>query len=361
MDETALTITHDAGPFTLELSLGLGPGWTAVFGPSGSGKTTLLECVAGLRRPRAGRIVIGGRVVFDSAIRVDAPPRDRRVGYVSQAGDLFPHLTVRRNLSFGHKGTSSPPTISLDETAEMLEISELLDRLPAALSGGQRQRVALGRALLSSPSLLLLDEPLSSLDLALRRRVMASFSHVRQRVPVACLYVTHSVDEVLTLADRVVLLSDGRVAGFGPPSSVLSSLALADTLEHVGEGVENVLELRVAGHDVTEGVTRLDLGGGAPLRVPLMTSTWGSLARVAIRADDIIVALGRPSAISAQNALPARVAEIVERPHALYLRATLNERDSLWSHITPAARQRMDLQVGMDVTLVVKSHAVRLL
>ena len=359
MDATTLRLQHETGAFGLDISLDLEPGWTAIFGPSGSGKTTVLECIAGLRRPRAGHVTIDGRVVFDSERRIDEPPRKRRVGYVSQAGDLFPHLTVRQNLAFGLRDNGE--VRSLPEMADLLEIGDLLERRPVQLSGGQRQRVALGRALLSSPRLLLLDEPLSSLDLALRRRVMSSFARVRGRIPVPCLYVTHSVDEVLHLADQVVLLEDGRITASGGPSTVLASVAMSDVLEQHGEGVENLLELAVAGHDEAEGVTRLALGDGVPLRVPLVTHASGTLARIALRADDIIVALGRPDAISAQNALPARVAEIVERAHARYVCAVLNGQERLWSHITPAACTRMNLQVGMDVTLIVKSHAVRVL
>jgi molybdate transport system ATP-binding protein len=349
-----IDLAYAVGGFQLEAQLPV-EGWTAVFGPSGSGKTSLLECVAGLRAPHRGRIEIAGEVLLDTARGRATPSRARRVGYVSQNGDLFPHLTVRRNLLFGHRG--NPPDLA--EVAAMLEIDDLLDRYPHQTSGGQRQRVALGRALLSAPRLLLLDEPLSSLDPALRRRLMAYFARVKAAYSTPCLYVTHSVAEVLTLADRVVLLDQGRVVGSGPPSSVLSSMPLADPLEHLAEGIENVLELVVVENLGEEGVTRLDLGGGRILVVPLLSDPPGDSVRISIRADDIIVALGQPGELSAQNAIPARVVEMVDRPPALYVRAKLGEERWLWSHLTPAAVHRMGLTTGMEVTLIIKSHAVR--
>lgn len=358
MDTTALTIEHRAGDFRLTLSLGLDRGWTALFGPSGSGKTTLLECVAGLRRPQRGRIVVEGAVVFDAEAGIDAPPRARRVGYVSQEGHLFPHLTVRQNLAFGQP-REAVATSALDEVAAMLEVDDLLERLPAQLSGGQRQRVALGRALLSKPRLLLLDEPLSSLDARLQGRVMASFARVRKELAVPCLYVTHSVNEVLHLADRVVMLSDGSITGFGPPSAVLASVGCSETLERHAEGLENLLELRVRGHEPDDGTTALDLGEGQVLRIPLVDAPLLTRLRVAFRADDVMMALGHPEALSAQNVLRARVVEIVTQPHAHYVRCAFDARTSVWSHITPAALRRMELREGTEVTLILKSHAVR--
>ena len=198
--------------FELDVDLGVMEPWTAVFGPSGSGKTTLLQCIAGLRRPLEGRIVLGGRVLLDTAAGVDLPPRERRLGYVSQGGDLFPHLTVRRNIRFGERRADEG---RVRDVATLLEIDGLLERLPRELSGGEAQRVALARALLSDPELLLLDEPLSSLDLALRRRVIAYIVRVKREFDVPCLYVTHSPEEVLALADAVALLDRGRLVRVG--------------------------------------------------------------------------------------------------------------------------------------------------
>lgn len=343
-----IAIHYVVGSFHLDVEIELG-GWVAIFGPSGSGKTTLLECVAGLRRPRGGRIAVDGRVLFDGSVSL--PPRARRVGYVSQDGDLFPHLTVQQNLRFGLRDG-----IDFDEVSRILELDDLLERRPRQLSGGQRQRVALGRALLSAPSILLLDEPLSSLDHALRRRVIGYFTRVKRRfASTPCLYVTHSVGEVLALADRVVLLEAGAVVGSGAPSAVLSSVGLA---KHIEDGIESVVELKVVAHLEREGVTQLDLGRGHALTVPLQDAAIGSTVRVALRADDVILALGDAPAMSAQNIIPARVEEIVERPHELYVRTTVGDAVTVWSHITPAARHRMGLRTDMDVTLIIKSHAL---
>ncbi|NDD28852.1 MAG: molybdenum ABC transporter ATP-binding protein [Proteobacteria bacterium] len=360
MGATDLTFRAETGAFTLDVALDFDDGWTAVFGPSGSGKTTLLDCVAGLRRPRQGRVVIGGVPVYDSERGVNLPARHRRVGYVSQEGHLFPHLTVRQNLRFGcPSAPQADAPLTLDEVAAMLEVGDLLDRHPSSLSGGQRQRVALGRALLSAPRLLLLDEPLSSLDVTLRQRVMTCFERVRAQVGVACLYVTHDIGEVLRLADRVALISGGRISGCAPPSSVLASLASADTLEQHAEGLETVLELDVAGHDPDDGVTRLSLGGDQVLRVPLVPHQNEARVRVALRADDVILAIGPTGQLSAQNAIAATVTEIVDRGNAHYVRCAIEGQHAVWSHITPAALRRMALTEGTGVTLIVKSHSVR--
>jgi molybdate transport system ATP-binding protein len=184
-----------------------------LYGPSGAGKTTLLDLVAGLRRPQTGRIAVGGRVLTDVAAGVCLPPRLRRVGYVPQEDALFPHLSVRRNLLYGHR----PGGVSFTRVVEVLEMWPLLERGIGGLSGGERQRVALGRALLSSPELLLLDEPLTGLDSELKSRALPFLRLIRHEFGVPILYVTHHADEVLALCDRVLLLERGRIVEMVEP------------------------------------------------------------------------------------------------------------------------------------------------
>jgi molybdate transport system ATP-binding protein len=215
----AVDIELTQGTFQLELAVRFDGRATAIFGPSGAGKTTVLDAIAGLRTPERGRIAIGDRVLFSSAERVNVPPHQRHVGYVPQDVALFPHMNVRHNLLYGrHPGTSPP----LERVVSMLEIEPLVDRAVGALSGGERQRVALGRALMSGPSLLLLDEPLAAVDVPLRRRILPYLERVRDELHLPIVYVSHDRDEVQRLADFVVMIESGRVIGAGKPEIVLS-------------------------------------------------------------------------------------------------------------------------------------------
>ncbi len=193
---------------------------TAVFGASGAGKTAFLEVLAGVRRPSAGRIELDGWVVFDAATRVDVPSRRRGLGYVPQDLALFPHRSVRDNLHYARPSPAPADLAFVDHVVAVLEIGALLDRMPARLSGGEKQRVALGRALLARPRLLLLDEPLASLDASLRERTLALLGRVHQEFGMPMLYVTHDPQEVVTLCHDVVVFEAGRVARHGPPAAL---------------------------------------------------------------------------------------------------------------------------------------------
>jgi molybdate transport system ATP-binding protein len=208
------------GAFVLRVAARVTGRTAALFGPSGAGKTTILDAIAGLRTPRCGRIAVDDRVLFSSADRVSLPPRLRRIGYVTQDVALFPHMNVRSNLMYGRHPGSSP---ELSRVLEMLEIAPLVDRRVGQLSGGERQRVALGRALMSGPSLLLLDEPLAAVDVALRRRILPYLERIRDEMHVPIVYVSHDRDEVQRLADHVLLIVRGRVVAEGEPSVVLQA------------------------------------------------------------------------------------------------------------------------------------------
>jgi molybdate transport system ATP-binding protein len=212
----AVDIELAQGSFTLTAAFELAGGAAALFGPSGSGKTTILDAIAGLRAPRRGAIAIAGRVLYSSDARVNVPPHMRHVGYVPQDVALFPHMDVRRNLVYGSHSGASP---DLDRVLSMLEIDSLVDRRVTELSGGERQRVALGRALMSGPSLLLLDEPLAAVDVPLRRRILPYLRRIRDEMRIPILYVSHDRDEVDELADAVVRLERGLVTGVERVSS----------------------------------------------------------------------------------------------------------------------------------------------
>ena len=206
------------GSFAMSFAARIESRTTAIFGPSGAGKTTILDVVAGLRRPARGRIAVGDRVLFDTQRQVDLPPHHRHVGYVPQDVALFPHMSVRRNLLYGSHPGLSP---DFSRVLEMLEIDGLPERRVSALSGGERQRVALGRALMSGPSLLLLDEPLAAVDVPLRKRILPYLERVRDKLRVPIVYVSHDRDEVRELADFVLLIDSGRLVASGPPAAVL--------------------------------------------------------------------------------------------------------------------------------------------
>jgi molybdate transport system ATP-binding protein len=213
-------------PFTLEADAVLAGRVTAIFGPSGAGKTSLLELIAGLRRPAAGRVVVEGATLTDVNARVFIPPHRRAIGYVPQEGALFPHLSVRRNLLYGCVADAArPPGLNLEHVSEVLEIAPLLGRDIATLSGGEKQRVALGRALLASPRLLLLDEPLAGLDVPLRERLVPYLARVRDEFAVPMLHVTHSPDEIMALCDDVLVLNRGRIEQRGRPQDLFAPTA----------------------------------------------------------------------------------------------------------------------------------------
>jgi molybdate transport system ATP-binding protein len=327
---------------------------TAILGPSGSGKTSLLEAVAGLRRRARGRIALDGEPFLDDARRVDLPPERRRVGYVPQDAGLFPHLTALGNVRFGARGDEA----RVSSAIETLAIRPLLGRFPASLSGGERQRVALARALATDPRVLLLDEPLASLDVELKERILPYLMRVREEWRVPMLYVTHNVGEALTLADQALVLKEGVVEASGAPRDILSSPALA---REASSGIENLFGVRVLSHDGEAGVTRLQIEGGPAVSVPFSPSRIvGSDATVAIRAEDVLVAVVPIRGLSARNVYEGRVARIDRAGADVLLRVELVAGPAWLARLTPAAMRDLGLTEGTRVWIAVKSHSARL-
>ncbi|MTJ82960.1 MAG: molybdenum ABC transporter ATP-binding protein [Telmatospirillum sp.] len=358
-----IRLTHRQGAFGLDVAFESGDAMvTALFGPSGSGKTSVINMVAGLVRPDRGRILIDGRVLFDSADGTDLAPARRRVGYVFQEGRLFPHYSVRGNLTYGMRLT--PPAerfVRFDEVVDVLGIGPLLERRPASLSGGEKQRVAIGRALLASPRLLLMDEPLAALDGPRKAELLPFIALLPRRFGVPILYVSHAIGEVLRLADRLVLMDAGRSVASGPVEEVMAGPAFAALS---GESaVANVVATRVAGHDRADGVTRLAFAGGE-IRVPLIEAPEGAALRVRIDAGDVMLSLARPVGLSVRNILPARVREL--RPDGGMVDVILDVGSSgpaatvcpLHARISVQACRDLDPAVGRDLFALIKSAAI---
>ena len=328
-------------------------GVTALFGRSGAGKTSVVNMVAGLVRPDQGHIIVNGRTLFDADRGLHVPPEKRHIGYIFQDGRLFPHLSVKSNLTYGMRRSSSPrQQVSLDDVVDLLGIDHLLHRRPAKLSGGEKQRVAIGRALLTSPSLLLMDEPLASLDRSRKAEVLPFLSRLCSELSTPILYVSHSLEEVLNLADTMVLLDQGRVAAAGPLEALLNRRELQRLTGAADLGA--VIATTVDGHD--NGLTRLRFSGGA-LWVPEVAAPVGSRLRVRIGARDVAIALQAPPETSFQNIFPGKVTAISEAPGKL-LDVQMDIGCPLLARITPRALSTLALAPGKPVFAMVKSVAV---
>jgi molybdate transport system ATP-binding protein len=299
------------GGFVLDVDFSApAAGVTGVFGPSGSGKTTLLRCVAGLERAPGGRLEVGGELWQDEAHGLFLPTHRRRVGYVFQEAALFGHLSVRRNLDYGWRRTAAAERrVTFDEAVAWLGLGRLLEHRTWELSGGERQRVAIARALLASPRLLLMDEPLASLDAAARRDILPYLERLHAALAIPVLYVSHSADELLRLSDHLLLLAAGRVRAGGPVTEMSTRL---DLLPWAPEAEpEAVIEAWVAGHDDDFDLTYLDFAGGR-FSVPRHDAERGSRQRVRVLARDVSLALERPVRTSVLNIFEARILEIGE-------------------------------------------------
>jgi molybdate transport system ATP-binding protein len=331
-------------------------GVTALFGRSGSGKTSIVAAIAGLLRPDEGRIAAGGDVLFDSAKRIDVPVERRRIGYIFQDARLFPHLTVRDNLRYGWKRaprTNRP--IAFDAVVDLLGVADLLDRRPARLSGGEKQRVAIGRALLAQPRVLLMDEPLASLDAERKDEILPYIERLRDELRILIVYVSHALEEVVRLANTIVLVDGGRVAAQGTPESLSGRLDLRPLLGRFEAGA--ILDTRVAGHDDERQITRLEFGDQM-LILPRLDAAPGARLRVRIRARDVILAVERPTALSAQNVLAGRIVEIAEEtgPYA-EVKVDL-AAGAIVARITRDSINRLTLVCGQPVYAVLKSVAI---
>jgi molybdate transport system ATP-binding protein len=346
----SLDITHDFPDFRLDVALRSGPGLTALFGPSGSGKTSILRTVAGLLNPDQGQIDIAGRRVFDTAKSLSISPQDRRIGYVFQDARLFPHLNVLANLNYGNRTGRDPSNI-----ITLLGLELLTTRAPATLSGGEVQRVAIGRALLSSPDILLLDEPLSALDRARKDAVLPYLERLRDTLNIPMLYVSHDLGEVARLADTLVLLNAGSVLRAGPASELLSDPSLVPHLGRHDAGA--VLRATLTAYDATDGLSTLTTNSG-PIYLPGKQGEIGTELRLRVLAQDIILATSRPTGLSALNVLPVTVTSLHEGDGPGVAVGLSAGKDALLARVTRRSARQLDLRPGQSLFAILKATAV---
>ena len=315
----------------------------------------MLEAICGWRRLPRMRVCVAGRLLADTSSGVHVPTSQRRVGYVPQDLLLFPHWDVRANLLAGARGPRAEQ--ALEPVVAVLELAALLARRVDVLSGGERQRVALGRALCAGPDLLLLDEPLASLDVALRRRILPYLVRVREELGTRLVLVSHDATEVAALCDEVCVLRRGRVVQRGRPAEVFSGEGGA-----LSEGAELDNVVRGTVEALAPATATLRLAPQVSLQVPRGALSTGGAALFAIRADDVLVALERPRGISARNVLDARVVDLVARGDEVLVRCDLApDGPRLAAALTPGAVSELQLAPGRPVVLLVKTRACRLL
>lgn len=348
-----IRISKRLGEFTLEADLSLPSATVALFGPSGGGKSTLLHAVAGLIKPDSGRIAIDGDIVFDASAGIDVPPDRRGLGLVPQDGLLFPHKKVRDNLLYGfHRVKGRPRTIGLDDVVRVLEIESLLDRYPTNLSGGERQRVALGRALLTSPRLLLFDEPLASVDSPLKAKILSYLQRAISHFRIPALYVSHDHGEVTRLAEIIVVLHRGKVLAAGAYNSIIDLPPVYRVFTR--EGVDNVLKGTVTAEKPQEGYSEVRVGGTV-FKVPPLPALKGMEVTMNIGADDIILSRSKPDRISTRNVLPGQVDRIAEVDGLLLVHIDVG--CELIVELTPEAARELGLERGTEIWALIKSNA----
>ena len=346
-------VSHRLGAFTLDVRFASSGRLTALFGESGSGKTSLVNVVAGLVRPDRGRVVVDGTVLVDTAAGVFVPAWRRRIGYVFQEGRLFPHLTVRQNLMFGRRfRPAAGREIGLEAVAALLGIGDLLQRRPEALSGGEKQRVAIGRAFLSSPRLLLMDEPLAALDDARKDEIMPYVETLRDEYDIPIVYVSHSLREVSRLADDVVVLRGGAVVAAGDAAEVLSRADLVPRDAAAEAGA--LITARVHEHDARFNLTALQWAGGT-LHVPRLDLPAGTSVRVRLRARDVMVATAAPVGLSALNVFPGVLAALRDDGGGDVEAVIDCNGVKVAARLTGRSVETLGLRTGMPVHAVVKA------
>ncbi|OOH88697.1 molybdenum ABC transporter ATP-binding protein [Pasteurellaceae bacterium 15-036681] len=349
----SISIEQQLGEIQLQANLNIpSQGVTAIFGRSGAGKSSLINLVAGLSTAQKGKIVLNDRVLFDSEKRINLPPEKRKVGYVFQEHRLFPHYTVQKNLAYGYKGSDFDKILQI---AELLGISHLLDRFPNSLSGGEKQRVAIGRALLTEPDILLMDEPLSALDIPRKKELLDYLSELAKNVKIPILYVSHSLDEVVLLADRLVLIEQGKIVAYDTVSNVWQSPEFAiwqPDLQKV-----SLLELPISAAQTDYKMQSLAIGEQQIWINQQDRHQIGDLVRITIASRDVSIALEKPMQSSIRNILQGSICKISPEPDRFDVAVSVG-KEKIWASISRWSFDELQLFEGQTVYLQVKTVSI---
>ena len=343
--------------FNLDVSFQAGTGITILFGASGSGKSLTLQMVAGLQTPDRGHIELNGHTYLDTNRRINIPIRLRKIGYVFQGLALFPHLTVLQNVSYGLKQLSKPERVERTQIIlAKLGIAGFEDRRPDTLSGGEQQRVALARALVPGPNILLLDEPLSALDLPVKRSILEDLRRINREMQIPILYVTHDRSEALSLGEHLFVLESGKIVAEGNPLNVLErprQESIARLLD-----VENIFDCRIVQAYPERGTMRCDLEG-CQIEIPYTHGFENQPLRFGLRSGDILLAVDKPQGLSAQNVLLGKISKLETVNYEVHIQVNCGKLFKVTT--TRSAVERLDLREGQDVWLVFKAHSCLIL
>ena len=353
-----VALTKRLGAFVLDVRFELPtPGVAALFGPSGCGKTSTINLLSGLTVPDRGRIVLDGEVLLDTDRHIDVPAERRRIGYVFQDTRLFPHLTVAGNLQYAERRAAGPSFVSFERVSSLLDLGALMRRRPHHLSGGERQRVAIGRALLSQPKLLLLDEPLASLDRERRDEVLPYLELLRDQLAIPMVYVSHQFEDVLRLATHIVLLQSGTVAAQGEIGAMSTDRRLRSLIgpDAVGAVIDGI----AIEEDAANGMRKLGVGRGELRVLADGKMALGTKVRVQLLARDLIVSTQKPAHLSVRNVLEGVVTSIDEDiAHSDLVSIDIGGA-LVMARITQAATRELSLAPGKPVWALVKSVSLR--
>jgi molybdate transport system ATP-binding protein len=345
------------GAFVLQAQFELPtPGVVALFGRSGCGKSTLINVIAGLLKADSGRVVLDDAVLLDTEQHIDVPPERRRIGYVFQDAKLFPHLSVAANLRYAQDRAKVAAYVSLDLVAGLLDLGALMHRRTHQLSGGERQRVAIGRALLSQPRLLLLDEPLASLDASRREELLPYLETLRDQLAIPMVYVSHDFDDVLRLATHLVLMESGKTTAQGN----LSDMSLNPGVRAIigADAVGAIVDGTVLGTDPMSGLLRVQVGHGE-LKAHFGKAANGAKLRVQLLARDLIVATRAPQQLSVRNSLTGVVTAVMSDDEDSDLIAIDIGGTIIMARVTKAATRELGLVAGLSVWALVKTVSLR--
>lgn len=344
-------------PFSVDVEIRDSSGVTVLFGPSGAGKTSILRAVAGILRPEEGRIVLNGKVLFDSSQGVNLPAENRRIGYVFQDRLLFPHLTAEQNILYGlrdHGRQSGRRQVR--ELLAMLGVENMSRCYPSELSGGEQQRIALARALATEPSIMLLDEPLSAVDVALRTRLLEEISAIQKKSRIPFLYVTHNHSEAVRLGDVMYVVDKGRVVQKGAPLEIFNAPRSAPVARVVG--TENVFAGEIVGHKPADGITLIDVGS-CILETAYNDLPVSSRVTVGIRSEDIIISREHLTQTSARNVLTGYVRRIIRDADKTELLISCGVDFKV--SITPATIRILELTAGAEIHMLIKARSIHFL